>query len=81
MTLLPDWKAILKKAWSVKFIAVAAVLSGLESVAAIAGDSIAKQFPTGLYAAVVGVLTALALVARILAQNEADKADKDEAAQ
>ena len=75
MTLLPDWKAVIKKAWSVKFIAVAAVLSGLESVAAIAGESIARQLPTGLYAAVVGVLTALALVARVLAQNEADKSD------
>lgn len=71
MTLLPNWKDVARKAWSVKFIAVAAMLSGLESVAAIAGDSIAKQFPAGLYAAVVGVITALALVARILAQNEA----------
>lgn len=57
-------------------MALAAFLSGLESIAAIAGDSIAKQFPTGLYAAVVGVITSLALVARILAQNEA-KDDKE----
>jgi len=77
MTLLPDWKSIIKKAWSIKFMALAGVLSGLESVAAIAGESIARQFPTGLYAAVVGVVTALALVSRILAQNEA----KDDAAQ
>lgn len=77
MALLPDWKLVVKKAWSVRFMALAAVLSGLESVAAIAGDSIAKQFPAGLYAAIVGVITALALVARILAQNEA----KDDPAQ
>lgn len=76
MALIPDWKSIIKKAWSVRFMALAAFLSGLESIAAIAGDSIAKQFPTGLYAAVVGVITSLALVARILAQNEA-KDDKE----
>ncbi len=79
MTLLPDWKTVLSKAWSVKFMFAAAVLSGVESVAAIAGESLAKQFPPGLYAAAVGVITALALVARLLAQNEtADAADEPE---
>lgn len=69
MTFLPDWKEILKRAWSVKFIAAAALLSGVETVAAIAGDSIAMQFPPGVYAAGVGVLTALALFARLIAQS------------
>jgi len=75
MTLLPDWQSIIKKAWSVKFMALAAVLSGLESVAAIAGESIAKEFPPGLYAASVGVLTALALLARIVAQSSLSGGD------
>ncbi len=75
MTLLPDWKAVIHKAWSVKFMALAAVLSGLESIAAIAGESIAKQFAPGLYAAAVGVLTALALVARIVAQSSLSGGD------
>lgn len=77
--LLPDWKSVLSKAWSVKFMGLAAVLSGLESAAAIAGESIARQFPAGLYAAVVGVVTMLALVARLLAQKEADEVAEDEA--
>lgn len=75
MMLLPNWKTIVTKAWSVRFMAIAAVLSGLESVAAIAGDSLAKQMPTGLYAAIVAVITALALVARIVAQNSLSNTD------
>jgi len=70
MTLLPDWKQIAKKAWSARLMYAAAFFSGLESVAAIAGESIAKQFPVGLYAAMVGVITGLAILARFVAQKE-----------
>jgi hypothetical protein len=75
--LIPDWKSVLNKAWSVKFMVAAAMLSGAESVAAIAGESLAKQFPAGLYAAIVGVITALGVVARLMAQNEATDDTKE----
>lgn len=32
MTLLEDWKLIAKKAWSVRFMAVAIILNGCEAV-------------------------------------------------
>ena len=70
MKLLPDWRRIAKKAWSARLMYAAALLSGLESVAAIAGESIAKQFPVGLYAAMVGVITGLAILSRFVVQKE-----------
>ena len=70
MTLLPDWKTVIRKAWSVKFMALAAIFSGLETIASIAGESVAGAFPPGAYAAFVGLLTSVALLARVVAQNE-----------
>lgn len=76
MTLLPDWKSILTKAWSVKFMGLAAALSGLEVVFSILQPTMADSLPPGLFAASAGLVTAAALVARVLAQNEAKDADK-----
>lgn len=73
MTLLPDWKRILTKAWSIKFMIGAAVLSGIEVVMSILQPS--NALPPGVFAALAGVVTSLALVARLLAQNEANKGD------
>lgn len=72
MTLLPDWKAIVTKAWSVKFMVLAALLSGVEVVLQILEPSVSATMPKGLFAALAGLTTAGALVARVLAQNEAD---------
>ena len=68
MTLLPDWKRILTKAWSIKFMLGAAALSGVEVVMSILQPS--NTLPPGVFAALAGVVTSLALVARLLAQNE-----------
>ena len=40
MKLLPDWKHILKNAWSVKFMAFAAVVSGCETIMQISGTTL-----------------------------------------
>lgn len=77
MTLLPDWKRILTKAWSIKFMLGAAALSGVEVVMSILQPS--NTLPPGVFAALAGVVTSLALVARLLAQNEANKDDADAA--
>lgn len=73
MNLLPDWRDILKRAWSVRLIVLAAVLSGIEAVMPMFADA----FPRGVFAAASGVVTAAALLARVLAQPE----DKRDAAQ
>jgi hypothetical protein len=69
MTLLPDWKDILKRAWSVKFLALAGLVSGCEAVLQIVGDNF---LPPGVGAAAVGFLTAGGILARVLAQKEAE---------
>ena len=66
MQLLPDWRNILKTAWSVRLIILAAVLSGVEAVMPLFVDA----FPRGTFAAASGFVTAAALLARVLAQPE-----------
>ena len=70
MTLRPDWKAILTKAWSVKLLIVAGLLSGIEAVMQIVEPTLAGSLPPGAFAALSGLVTAGALVARVLSQNE-----------
>lgn len=75
MSLLPEWKSVLSRAWSVKFMVLAALLSGVEVVMQILEPSVSATMPKGLFAALAGLTTAGALVARVLAQNEADDAN------
>ncbi len=71
MTLLPDWKEVVRKAWSVKFMVLAALLSGAEVVLQLIEPAMSADMPKGLFASLAGLVTAAALVARVLAQNEA----------
>ena len=73
MNFLPDWKTVLTKAWSVKFLALAGVVSAAEAVIQIAG---VQLLPPGVAPAVIGVLSALGILARVLAQKEAEEVAK-----
>lgn len=61
--LIPNWKAVLKKAWSVRLASVGAVLS--------AGEAIVNQYaPTGGKLAIAGaVCGAAAVMVRVLDQQ------------
>ncbi|MFC0132986.1 hypothetical protein CR105_25545, partial [Massilia eurypsychrophila] len=62
-----DWRAIVKKAWSLKFNAAALVLGALEVyVGMVKPDGI----PTGAFAMLSGLATTAAMVARVMAQKE-----------
>lgn len=65
MKLYENWKEILTKAWSVRFMLLAAVLSGLEAMMPVIGPVL----PTGTFAALSFVATAAAAVARVVAQK------------
>ena len=65
MQLLNDWRTILVRAWSVRLMVVAAILSGAE----VALQFYAPNWPDGILATTSGLVTAGALVARILAQS------------
>lgn len=64
MRLDPDWRRILRHAWSVRWIALAAVLTGVEVVLPLFSDAV----PRNLFAALSFGATASAMLARILIQ-------------
>ena len=66
MSLVENWRDVLTKAWSVRLIALAAILSGIEAVLPMFETS----FPKGVFAAASGFVTAGALLARVIAQKD-----------
>lgn len=71
MKLIDDWKSIVRKAWSIRLLVIAGLLSGLEVICQVLEPSLAADLPNGVFASLSGLVTAAALVARVLAQNEA----------
>lgn len=68
-----DWKKILKHAWSVRLLALAAILSGFE--AALPYLPAVLTVPPLLLSAVTILVVAAAFVARLVAQKEFKDAD------
>lgn len=73
-----DWRRVLRRAWSVRLMIVAAVFSGLE----VALPLLDGVFPLdrGVFAALSGLATAGAFAARLVAQPSIhdDKGSDDE---
>jgi hypothetical protein len=65
MRLNEEWKLIVKKAWSIRLLVLAAFMSGIEVILPFYSTSI----PQGLFAALSFAFTAGAFVARIVAQK------------
>ena len=65
MKLLPDWKRILRKAWSMRLMAVAAFFAGCEAVLPFVNDVLAPR-PMAIIAFVVVVM---AMVTRLMMQK------------
>jgi hypothetical protein len=65
MKILDDWKTILKKAWSIRLMLMAGILSGIEVVLPLFIDT----FPRGVFAILSILFTGAAFVARIMAQK------------
>lgn len=63
-----DAKKILRRAWSIRIIAVSAILSGLEVVLSLL-DAEVLGLPRGAFAAIAGLVSALAIPARLMAQS------------
>lgn len=68
MQLIENWKTVLAKAWSVRLIALAVVLSGIEAMMPLLQPVAEGNLPKGLFAALSGLASAAALTARIIAQ-------------
>lgn len=66
MTLIEDWKRILKKAWSVRLIALAGLLSGCEIILPMYSDVI----PRGAFAILTSIVAVAAMVSRVVVQKK-----------
>jgi len=66
MALYDNWRTIVRKAWSIRLMALAAALSGVEVVLPFFQDLV----PRGAFAALSFVAVAGAFVARIVAQKD-----------
>ena len=64
--LVADWKRILRKAWSIRLMLAAGLLSGAEVALPLFADAI----PRGVFAATSGVVVMGAFVARLVAQKD-----------
>lgn len=69
MRLIPDARNVLKKAWSVRLIILAGVLSGIE----VAAQLWLPNWPDGVLAAFSGAISAVALFARVAAQSDMEE--------
>ncbi len=66
MKLYDNWKDLIRRAWSIRLMVVAGILSAVEGVLPWFADDI----PRGLFAALSGVTVAAAFVARLVAQQD-----------
>lgn len=65
MQLYPNWKEIARRSWSIRFIILAGVLSGIEVILPFFSDEI----PRNLFAALSFLAVSAAFVARLVAQK------------
>lgn len=66
MKLLADWKNIVRRAWSVRLMLLAGLLSGVEVILPLIDGTL----PRGVFAVLSLLVTALAFVARLVAQKD-----------
>lgn len=69
MQLDPKWPDILRRAWSVRLMVLAGVLSAAEAIIPYFADALPRKW----FALAFAVLTFSALVARIVAQRGLDE--------
>lgn len=68
MRLVTNWRAVLRRAWSVRLTLLAALLSGIEVALPLVGDRL--PVPPGIFAGLSFIITAGAFVARFVAQKD-----------
>ena len=72
MKLVTNWKALLRKAWSVRLIILAGLLSGVEALMMFIAPAVPRWF-----APIIFGVTMSALIARLIAQRNLHE-DTDE---
>lgn len=72
MQLVDDWRAILKRAWSVKFNIAATLFGAAEVVVALVQPA---SIPHGVFAGIAAAVSILSNVSRVMAQKELSNGD------
>ncbi len=66
--LVRNWRAVLRSAWSVRLLAVAGILSGIEVALPLLDGYL--LIPPRLFAGLSGITACVAFVARLIAQKD-----------
>lgn len=66
--LIPNWRMVLRRAWSIRLMLLAGFLSGVEAALPLLGGFFI--IPPGLFAVLSGLTVSGAFVARLLAQKD-----------
>lgn len=66
MKLLPNWRDVLRRAWSLRLMAFAGLLSGVEVALPFFND----LMPRGVFALLSAVTVCGAFIARLVAQKD-----------
>jgi hypothetical protein len=76
MNLIADWKLVLQHSYAVKFSIVSALLTGAEVAVQFLNPTTAGGNPNIIFAVLAGLVSMLAIGARVLAQKELTNATK-----
>ena len=80
MNLVSNWRRVLKRAWSIRLMILAGILSGIEVILSLPDIAERLDWPQGLFAAASGLTTMAAFIARLIAQGNVNEADDEEQA-
>ena len=72
MNLLPEWKWLIRKTWSIRLVILSAILSGIELILPLFVDTI----PRNLFAALSMCSAIAAGIARVVAQPKMERRSK-----
>lgn len=75
MKLVARWREVLRYAWSIRLMIIAAILSGIEVALPLLDGSL--PIPPGVFAALSGLTVAAAFVARLVAQKGLSHEEQD----
>ena len=68
---VPEWRRVLRHAWSIRLILIAAGLDGLST--ALSTDPYLLPLPAGLVSLAAGLASSAALASRFIAQKDLSK--------
>jgi len=74
MMLVANWREVLRHAWSIRLMLVAALLSGLDAAQPLVAGLL--PIPPVLFAVCAALISAAAFIARLVAQEQLTSKDR-----